>query len=180
LASNVGIPAQPETVPALALPLESIVARPSTELAATSEPLVTATVLSTETPVYLEGVHIYEVTKLPAGTSRGLLVHMVVRGETLDMIASNYGTTVDAILAVNYKLTPPAWVDYPIVVPVDTQDVSGLPAFKVYVVKEYETITAQELAELLDVNAKDLEYYNLCSGDCVFKQEDVLLIPHSP
>lgn len=133
-----------------------------------------------ETPVFLESVHVYEVTKLPPGASQGLLVHIVAQGETLDLLAAYYGTTVQAILSVNYGLTPPAWVDYPIVIPVDTKDAAGLPSFKVYVVKDYETISAETLANILAVDVKDLEYYNVCGANCQFSRGDVLLIPHMP
>jgi LysM repeat protein len=158
---------------------------PSTEYLAmtnTSSPdllnTVTFSPQPSETPVLLEVARIYEVTKLPAYASHGLLIHMIVWGETLDTIASRYDTSVEAIMAVNYKLTPPVWADYPIVIPVNTKDASSLPAFKVYVVKEYENISAETLANLLAVDAKDFEYYNLCDGNCQFTKGDVLLVPY--
>lgn len=133
-----------------------------------------------ETPVNSGTLHIYEATKLPPGASHGFLIHIVAQGETLDIIAFNFGTTVQAIMSVNYDLTPPVWVDYPIVIPVNTDHVSGMPAFEVYVVEDYETISSGALAGLLAVNSRDLEFYNLCSGACQYNKGDVLLIPHSP
>jgi LysM repeat protein len=96
------------------------------------------------------------------------------------MIANKYGTTVQAIMAVNYKLKPPVWADYPIVIPVDTKDAAGLPAFEVYVVKAYEEISADSLANTLDVDVTQLKLYNICHEDCMFVKGDVLLVPRGP
>jgi len=117
---------------------------------------------------------------MPAGTEQGYLVHIVAAGETLDMLAANYNTTVQALMAVNYKLKPPVWVEYPIVIPVGIQDAAGLPAFDVYVVDGYEFVTAESLADTLGVDATALEYYNLCTGNCRFNKGDVLLVPYTP
>ena len=124
--------------------------------------------------------HGFEVTKIPSGSDQVYLIHIVAQGETLDAIAANYATTVQAIIAVNYELTPPVWVDYPIVIPLDTTDVAGLPSFTVYILEEYETISSKELAEILAVDAADLEFYNVCSADCQFARGDVLLVPQHP
>lgn len=124
--------------------------------------------------------HGFEVTKIPSGSDQVYLIHIVAQGETLDVIAANYATTVQAIIAVNYELTPPVWVDYPIVIPLDTTDVAGLPSFTVYIVEEYEIISSKELAEILAMDAADLEFYNVCSADCQFAQGDVLLVPQHP
>ena len=82
-------------------------------------------------------------------------------------------------MAVNYKLKPPVWVQYPIVIPVGTQDATDLPAFKVYVVETYKSIPAKSLANVLDVDASALEFYNLCTGNCRFNKGDVLLVPYT-
>ena len=153
---------------------------PGTFTSAPTEDIPTVTAPPSETPVFLGSLHVYEVIKLPPGASHGLLVHMVAPGETLDMIAANYSTTMQAIMAVNYGLTPPIWADYPIVIPVGTKDATGLSPFKVYVVEDYETISAETLANVLAVDVKDLEFYNLCGGNCQFTRGDVLLIPHNP
>jgi hypothetical protein len=113
------------------------------------------------------------------GSDQGYLVHIVAVGETLDRIADHYDTTVEAIMTVNYELKPPVWVQYPIVIPVGAKDVTGLPAFKVYVVEAYEVISVEALADVLGVDAAALGLYNLCTGsNCQFNQGDVLLVPY--
>lgn len=124
--------------------------------------------------------HGFEVTKIPFGSDQVYLIHIVAQGETLDVLAANYATTVQAIIAVNYELTPPVWVDYPIVIPLDATDVAGLPSFTVYIVEEYQTISSKDLAEVLAVDAADLEFYNVCSANCQFARGDVLLVPQHP
>ena len=124
--------------------------------------------------------HGFEVTKIPSGSDQVYLIHIVTQGETLDMIAANYTTTVQAIIAVNYELTPPVWVDYPIVIPLNTTDAAGLPSFTVYIVEEHQTISSKALAEILAVSAADLEFYNVCNADCQFVRGDVLLVPQRP
>ncbi len=119
----------------------------------------------------------YEVTRSPVGSDQNYLVHIIQNGETLDMIASNYHTTVQAILAVNYELKPPIWVQSALVIPIGIEDATGLPSFEVYVVEAVDTITADALALDLGVDAGDLAIYNSCSAGCQYHKGDVLLIP---
>jgi hypothetical protein len=123
-------------------------------------------------------LHRFEVIKIPPGSQQGYLPHLVLEGEALDLLADRYKTTVQAILAVNYKLSPPVWVDYPLVIPVGAKEATGLPALEVYVVDETTAaLTAEALAGRLGVEAADLEVYNLCSADDQFQLGDVLLVP---
>jgi len=151
----------------------------------TDTPMLALSIVETSTPLATNAVtaspslHGFEIVKLPPGTTQGYLVHMVAAGETLDVIAAHYDTTVQAIIAVNYKLKPPVWVHYPIVIPKGATDATGLPAFDVYVVDEAETITAESLAENLGVDASALEFYNLCTRNCQFNKGDVLLVPYT-
>ena len=159
----------------------------SPTLAEIKLPLPTSTsrpvIVSTDTPE-IEQVpavtpqHIYEATRLPAGSTSGFLVHIVLHGETLDTIASNYSTTVEAIMAVNYELDPPIWVDAPLVIPVGQQGLGASVAFEVYVVEGFETISSNALADILSIDAADLETYNACGTNCQFNKGNVLLIPH--
>jgi len=161
-------------------PVKTLSSPTSTLIPATPTDGSTVTPSPGKTPVPLGIPHVYEVTKLPPGVSHGLLIHVVKYGETLDMIAANYATTVQAIMAVNYELDLPIWADYPIVIPVGAKDTSGLLPFEVYVINDYETISAEALANILAVDAKDLEFYNLCGVNCRFTRGDVLLIPRNP
>jgi hypothetical protein len=140
--------------------------------------LVTFTPLPENTSALLPSQHGFEIIKMPAGSTQGYLVHIVMAGETLDVIADRYSTTVQAIIAVNYELKPPVWAQYPIVIPIGAQVATGSPAFDVYVVETDETVTSGSLAETLGVDKTALQYYNLCSDDCQFTRGDVLLIPY--
>ena len=123
-------------------------------------------------------LHRFEVIKIPPGGQQGYLPHLVQKGEALDLLADRYKTTVQAILAVNYKLSPPVWADYPLVIPVGAKEATGLPALEVYVVDgTTATLTAEVLAGRLGVEAADLEAYNLCPADYQFQLGDVLLVP---
>jgi len=181
--SPVGIPsASPATVPAVSV-LETSVSASEVTLHSTHTPTPAWNAAGTSTArpgdilTPLPYPHGFEVTKVPPGGNQGYLVHIVAVGETLDMIADRYDTTVQAIMAVNYGLKPPVWVQYPIVIPVNTKDAAGLPAFKVYVVEAYESISAKSLADVLGVDASALEFYNLCTANCQFNKGDVLLVP---
>lgn len=162
----------------------TLLASPTDRKVVSETASLSATVGSTPLPSQISmpfvSPHGFEVTKIPSGSDQVYLIHIVAQGETLDVIAANYATTVQAIIAVNYELTPPVWVDYPIVIPLDTTDVAGLPSFTVYIVEEYETISSKELAEILAVDAADLEFYNVCSANCQFARGDVLLVPQNP
>ena len=133
-----------------------------------------------ETGTTLPDLYRYEVTRIPGGSDQSFLVHVVLYGETLDMIAVKYNTTIEAIMAVNYKLKPPIWAGSPLVIPIGAQGTIGLPSFDVYVVESHDNITAESLAAVLGVEEMKLEYYNNCSKDCKFSNGDVLLIPHNP
>ena len=122
---------------------------------------------------------IAEATRMAPGMDQPYLIHVVKELETLDLIAVNYNTSVQAIMAVNYKIQPPVWVDAMIVVPVGAVDAAGLPAFSVHVVDE-EKISSQALADELFADTAGVELYNGCSGSCEFTQGDLLLIPRTP
>ncbi|MCJ7434984.1 MAG: LysM peptidoglycan-binding domain-containing protein [Anaerolineales bacterium] len=197
------MPAPPaETITPASSPTSSPVSQPSATVSASAAPIppaattslplavprmtdtFTSTPTSTTTPAYtatatftpLPHPHSFEVTQISVGGQYTFLVHIVEWGETLDMIANKYGTTVQAIMAVNYELKPPVWAQYPIVIPVGAQDTVGLPAFEVYVVED-ETVSSESLAGTLGVDIEDLQRYNLCTGGCQFDKGDVLLIP---
>ena len=136
--------------------------------------------IPSSTPELPRPILAFEVTRVPLGGNQSYLIHVVKEQETLDLIAVNYNTTVQAIIAVNYKITPPVWVDYPIVVPVGAEDETGLPSFTVYEVNDEELISSKLLAEKLTVDVESLERYNGCSNDCQFARGDVLLILQTP
>ena len=185
LYRNPVVSAAPALIPAAGLstpitPLASPTDRKVVSKTASLSAAVGSTPLPSQISMPFVSPHGFEVTKIPSGSDQVYLIHIVAQGETLDVIAANYATTVQAIIAVNYELTPPVWVDYPIVIPLDTTDAAGFSSFTVYIVEEYETISSKELAEILAVDAADLEFYNVCSANCQFVSGDVLLVPQHP
>ena len=185
LYRNPAVSAAPALAPAASLstpiiPLASPTDQKMVSETASLPAAVGLTPLPSQIAMPFVSPHGFEVTKIPSGSDQVYLIHIVAQGETLDVIAANYATTVQAIIAVNYELTPPVWVDYPIVIPLNTTDEAGLPSFTVYIVEEYQTISSKALAEILSVSAADLEFYNLCSADCQFVSGDVLLVPQQP
>jgi hypothetical protein len=96
----------------------------------------------------------------------------------MDQYAEKYHTSVDAILAVNYNLKTPMWVDALVIIPVGFTDVSSLPSFETYVVTETGR-TAESLAQELGVDPRDLKYYNAIGDGEALLVGDWLLIPRA-
>ena len=95
---------------------------------------------------------------------RALTLHLVAYGESMDMLASNYETSIQAIQSLNYFLPSPLWANVVIVIPVGSTDVSDLPIFEPALVAE-PVISQDALAQQLSARAEDLVYNNL-DADC--------------
>jgi len=104
------------------------------------------------------------------------LIHRVSQGESLEVFADVYNTSVDAIIAVNSSILIPLWIDSLIVIPVNTLDVVSLPAFEPYQV-EIMGLTPQTLAEKLSVDPDDLSRYNNVPSEYLFNAGDWILVP---
>lgn len=158
-----------------------LVIAPSLTAVPTQPPLPTATALPqpTPTPELPQPDLSLEAARTAPGTTQPFLIHVVQELETLDLIAANYNTTVPIIMAVNYKIQPPVWVDSPIVVPSGALSADGLPAFSVHEVLQ-ESVSSQDLADELFADPAAIELYNGCAGPCQFTQGDWLLIPRTP
>lgn len=114
---------------------------------------------------------------MPIGTDYKFVFHRVKEGENLDQYASQYNTSIEAIVLVNYNLKTPVWIDTVVIIPVDIMNVAGLPAFEVYNVLEPGN-SLDILAEELAVDAADLKYYNALNDTESLLVGDWLLIPH--
>jgi LysM repeat protein len=99
----------------------------------------------------------------PFGSQPKFIIHQVANGESLILIAKRYGTTLEAIQAVNFFLPSPLWSGWLLVIPLNTIDVENLPAFEAYVVSE-EDVNADQLAINLDTDLEALLYYNAISS----------------
>ena len=155
---------------------------PPTRTAATTRtpslaplPIHTATRVQTKTPTLSLSSHRLD---LPIGTDHKFVIHKVLNGENLNQYAATYNTSVEAILAVSYKLKAPVWVDSLVVIPVGFTDVAGLPSFEAYqLIKSGRSVEA--LAQELGVAAADLKYYNAIVDGESLLIGDWLLIPRA-
>ena len=91
---------------------------------------------------------------------RVLTLHQVAYGESMDMLALNYETSIQAIQALNYFLPSPLWANVVIVIPIGSTDVSDLPIFEPALVAE-PVVSQDTLAQQLSATAVDLVYNNL-------------------
>jgi len=117
----------------------------------------------------------YHGLDTPIGTGIQIIIHQALSGDSLALYASRYGTTVEAIQAVNYQtlsiLTP--WP--PIVIPINAADVSSLPAFDVYQVPD--TINVGNLAAQLSVDPALLAASNGLQETDLFMPGEWVLVP---
>ncbi len=113
----------------------------------------------------------------PIGSDYKFVIHKVLNGENLNQYASWYKTSIEAILAVNYDLKTPVWVDELVIIPVGFTNVYGLPAFEAYEVPRAD-ISLDVLALSFAVSLKDLRYYNAIGMEESLQIGDWLLIPH--
>ncbi len=110
------------------------------------------------------------------GENPSLLIHRVARGESLTSLADRYGTTPEAIQAVNFVMPLPLWLDWLVVIPVDLQDASGLPRFEVYQVGE-ANLTLSVLAEQQSVDVDLMARYNQLAVDVPLTSGSWILLP---
>lgn len=127
----------------------------------TVSPEASQTLKQTSTPEGMCG-HALDV---PFGKNTRFVVHRVRRGENLNLYATQYQTSTNAILAVNYHLPMPVWEDWIIVIPVETTDVSRVPPFEPYQAIETR-ISLDDLAEQLNTDPQSLYKYNAFEGAC--------------
>lgn len=94
-----------------------------------------------------------------------LTLHQVSYGESMDLLAAQYETSLPAIQAVNYFLPSPLWSDLVIVIPVGISEISGLPFFEPYFVPD-PVASLDVIVQQVSVPGSDLMEYNNLDGDC--------------
>ncbi|MBW6465128.1 MAG: LysM peptidoglycan-binding domain-containing protein [Brevefilum sp.] len=112
----------------------------------------------------------------PIGKEYQFIIHRVAEGETLQFFADQYNTSIEAITAVNYDLISPLWIDWMVIIPLNSIDVTNLPAFEAYLAQQ-QSIPLRELAPQLSVSLEDLAFYNNISTDYVITEGEWLLVP---
>jgi LysM repeat protein len=115
---------------------------------------------------------------MPIGSAHLFVIHRIVQGESLFTMATKYNTSTEAIKNVNYNMPDPVWVDWLVIIPVDTSDVSGLPTFEAYMVVE-GGVSIKWLAEILKLDTTSLKFYNGLENDYLLSDGEWLLLPHT-
>jgi len=114
----------------------------------------------------------------PIGGVHQFIIHRAQEGESLQYLADLHKTSSEAILAVNEDLITPLWVDWVVVVPVNTEDVGKFPKFTAFQIKE-EGITLGKLADKLEVPLEEMSLYNNIDPDHILHEGEWILIPRN-
>lgn len=110
--------------------------------------------------------------------SHQFIVHMVTSGENYEILARNYNTTVEIILAINYQAPSPLWVKSTIVIaPGLLHDDPAIPALQTYQVIE-KTTDIETLAAKYNADPATMKLFNQCDDNCSLIMGDWVLIPH--
>ena len=112
----------------------------------------------------------------PIGGDQKFIIHRVAEGETLQIFANKYHTSVEAIKDINFDLIIPLWTDWLVVIPENITAVSKLPLFEAHQVEE-EYIKIQDLAIKLSASLEEMIYYNNIEENYLLRKGDWLLVP---
>jgi hypothetical protein len=145
---------------------------PTLETTSTLSPFPTPT----EAPTLIPVTSVPLALETPSGSTPQLLIHRIVPGDSLALLAERFGTSVAAIRSVNYFLPVPLWEGVLVVVPLDTTDVSALPAFEPYQVKD-RSLTLKETAFALNASAESVSRYNQMDPNTILPIGSWLFIP---
>ena len=179
---SLALPAAPTALPVVEQPSTPLTQAETPE-AASASPAVTPTLSFTPTPTQLLPTETASLT-LPVsletliGENPSLLIHRVARGESLTSLADRYGTTPEAIQAVNFVMPLPLWLDWLVVIPIDTLDAGDLPRFEVYQVTE-DDLSVSTLAETFEVDVSLLAKYNDLQETDLLTNGSWVLVPRT-
>jgi len=99
------------------------------------------------------------------GTTPPFIIHRAQDGDSLDLYANNYHTSVEAIKAVNYELPIPLRREWVLVIPVGATQEAGLPIFQPYLVSEMSS-SIESLAGEFSTDPAAVKQYNELNDDC--------------
>jgi hypothetical protein len=127
-------------------------------------------------PTLVPAVPISRTLETPIGRNPPLIIHRVQDGESLDLYCGQYGTTIEAILAINYSIWVPLLTNFLVIIPFQQVDVENLPAFQAFQVQAESSV--EVLSVQLGADLALLKKYNdLGEGD-ILKQGDWVLVPY--
>jgi len=113
---------------------------------------------------------------VPMGLKNQFLIHRVLEGDSLDLLASRYHTSIAAIQAVNVDLPAPLRANSLVIIPLGLTDAQDLPPFGAHLVTEGK-VTVRALAEKLSCELDSFTYYNALQPDFVLEAGDWVLVP---
>lgn len=150
--------------------------KPSPISIATATPTMYPSLTPTDMPTPIPSTAIPLGLGTPSKTTPQLVIHRITQGDSLALLASRYGTSVAAIRSVNYYHPVPLWDGVLVVIPVNTLDVSNLPAFEPYQVKE-RSLTLKDVAYDLNTTPELLSQYNSTDPNAILFVDSWLFVP---
>ncbi len=156
-------------------PLDSLPLETNTVLPPTSTNTQTLAPTGTDTPIFPTAIahHLLETT---FGENPELVLHRVLEGEAFILLANTYNTSAEAIQAINYGMENTLFAYQVIVIPVNTTDITSLPAFTVFEVIE-DNLLIETVAIGFNVDIDDLRQYNHLPEGYILTKGEWLLIP---
>lgn len=116
--------------------------------------------------------------EVPIGGQDKFIIHRVMAGESLSVIAENFDSTPEIITALNYSLPFPIKVDTLVIVPYQNNNTADMPILEPYQVIHAQA-TIEQLAALLDADPALMRMYNDCAAGQVFFKDNWILVPRS-
>lgn len=161
-------------------PTETLIFPPTKEKEITQSP----TAKATDTPKPTETATIVQQPPMepraigtPFGENPKLVIHQLLEGEGYIMLAEKYNTTIEAIQAINYNLPEPLWVNTMLVIPINTDEVTGLPQFTVREITT-EGLTIEDYAQRMQLDAALLKQFNALPDGYLLKIGELIIIPN--
>ncbi len=105
-----------------------------------------------------------------------LIIHEMAPGESYNLLAVDYHTSVEAIQRLNQAIPSPIWVGWVILIPMDSIEVSALPPFELYKINE-KGITLEVLSTKLNADLDLLVKYNQAPADAILDMDTWILVP---
>lgn len=104
--------------------------------------------------------------------SGNLVVHEILAGESLEFLANQYKTTIEAIRDININLKSPLWVGDMIVLPEGMRETASLPLFETIYLPEKKSV--KTIAKENNVDVKLLKQFN--SRIIISKQDQDIIL----
>jgi LysM repeat protein len=182
LKNNPAVVIEPKLTATITAQLPAVVTKAVTQTAVSSQTVepsqtpIQATATSTVVPATSTAVppHLIET---PVGLTRQFIVHQVREGESTTSLAKKYGTTEQAIRAVNYLMTGSLWANSILVIPLNQVDVSLVPPLSAYAITK-QGVNLDALALEQGVDKLLLAEINALPADYIFTIGEWVLIPH--